>query len=94
MSLFVCGLTLFFGVRPVPTLPSLRSALVARLGERGCRGAFSIASATGFVPVVAGFSAARGGPPLCTPAPQAVAFAPVAMLQRVLFGAAVVPYGT
>ncbi len=44
MLLFVVSLLLFLGFHLVPSLTGVRAGLVARLGEQGYRGAFSLLS--------------------------------------------------
>ncbi|WP_374547494.1 NnrU family protein [Rhodoblastus sp.] len=60
MVSLVSGLILFFAVHLLPTAPSLRTALRARLGENGYKLAFSLASALGLGLIVVGVSAMRG----------------------------------
>lgn len=55
MLLLGLGLALFFLVHLLPTAPSIRSGLVARLGEGAYKGAFSLASLAGFALIVYGF---------------------------------------
>jgi len=47
MTLLAVGLALFFVAHLVPMFPGQRAALVARLGERGYRGGFSLVSVVG-----------------------------------------------
>ena len=67
MGLLVPGLVLFLGVHLVPTSPPLRRSLVARMGERGYRGAFSAVAAAGLALTVAGFARAPSEPMLFAP---------------------------
>ena len=76
MGLLVPGLVLFLGVHLVPTSPPLRRSLVARMGERGYRGAFSAVAAAGLALTVAGFARAPSEPMLFAPMPWAIAAAP------------------
>ena len=89
MALLVAGLVLFLGVHLVPAAPALRASLLARLGERSYRGAYSALSAVGLGLIVVGFGLARGGPALFAPVQGAIALAPYAMAASfALFAAA------
>lgn len=89
MALLVAGLVLFLGVHLVPAAPALRASLLARLGERSYRGAYSALSAAGLGLIVVGFGLARGGPALFAPVQGAIALAPYAMAASfALFAAA------
>jgi len=76
MGLLVLGLVLFLGTHLVPTSPALRRSLVARLGERGYRAAFSAVAAAGLALTVVGFARAPNEPVLFAPMPWAIAAAP------------------
>ena len=76
MGLLVPGLVLFLGVHLLPAVPRFRGPLVARLGERGYRGAFSAVAAAGLALTVAGFARAPSEPMLFAPMPWAIAAAP------------------
>lgn len=70
MIVLVIGLIVFLGVHLVPTSPPARDGLVAKLGENGYKGAFSLASLLGFVLIVWGMAMARhstADPQLWTP---------------------------
>lgn len=54
MVLLVLGLAVFVGIHLVPSVPSLRQALVARLGERPYRAVFSLVSFVGLGLLIAG----------------------------------------
>jgi uncharacterized membrane protein len=89
MTLLIAGLVVFFATHLLPTLPGTRAALVARLGERRYKGAFSAASALGLVLIVAGYAAAQDRTPLFNPVAGARAVAPYAIaLSFVLLAAA------
>ena len=89
MALLVAGLVLFLGIHLVPAVPALRASLVARLGERSYRGAYSVLSAGGLGLIGVGFGLARGGPALFAPVQGAIALAPYAMAASfALFAAA------
>ena len=59
MTILVLGLALFLLVHSVPMMPSLRSALIARLGENRWRGVHSLLAALGLGLIVWGFGRAR-----------------------------------
>ncbi len=89
MTLLIVGLVLFLGPHLLPTVPRLRAALVARLGERRYKGAFALTSALGLVLIVIGFGRAPREPRLFAPSAAAIAVAPVAIpVAFVLFAAA------
>ena len=77
--LFV-GLALFFVPHLLPMFPGQHTALMARWGERGYRGGFSLVSAVGLVLIVVGYAYADRGPQLFAPLAAAPAIAPWAML--------------
>lgn len=56
MTLLVAGLALFVVLHLVPSVPPLRAALVAAMGEMPYRGAFSLVALASLVLVVWGFS--------------------------------------
>jgi len=60
MTYLVLGLVLFLGTHAVPMVPSLRAALVARLGDNGWRGVHTLLSAVGLGLIIWGFGRARG----------------------------------
>jgi uncharacterized membrane protein len=60
LTILVAGLAIFLGVHFVPSFPSLRSRLFARLGEGAYKGMYSLASAIGLALVVWGKSRAPG----------------------------------
>ena len=63
MTLLVVGLLLFLGAHSVSIVaPAWRDAMVARLGEKPWKGAYSLVSLLGFALMVAGFIAARREP--------------------------------
>ena len=71
MTLLIGGLALFIVAHLVPTLPSLRAALVGRLGPGPYKGLFSLVSAAGLVLIVLGYGhmqgLGRGNPQLWVP---------------------------
>lgn len=56
MFYLVTGLILFAGIHLLPTSVTLRNSLIARLGENGYKGLFSLLSLAGIVLIVLGFS--------------------------------------
>lgn len=69
MTLLVFGLVIFLGVHSTRVFADgWRSAQVARLGEKGWKGLYSVASLVGLVMLVWGYGVARQTPvPLWTP---------------------------
>ena len=71
MALLIGGLALFLVVHLLPTLPSVRTELVKRLGTGLYRGLFSLASIVGLVAIVFGYGRmqglGRGNPELWAP---------------------------
>ncbi|GAB5375283.1 MAG: NnrU family protein [Acuticoccus sp.] len=55
MLMMIVGLVLFLGAHSVPIVPGLKDALLARVGPRVYRIAFSIASIVGVVAIVRGY---------------------------------------
>lgn len=68
MALLVLGIVLFLGLHLVRVVaPGLRSSMIARLGEGGWKGAYSIASIVALVILIYGFGQARDMTPIWTP---------------------------
>lgn len=71
MTLLVLGLAVFIGIHLVPTCPSTRGNLAARLGENGYKGLFTVAAFAGLALIIYGFGEARfastGNPQLWHP---------------------------
>jgi uncharacterized membrane protein len=89
MTVLIAGLIVFLGVHLVPAVPALRTALVARWGDRPYRGVFSFVSLIGLVVIVNGYARAQPGPQLFQSSSFAIAIAPYAMtLALILFAAA------
>jgi len=88
--MLIVGLILFLGVHLIPTLPSLRQALVRAVGERGYRAAFAFASFAGLILIIFGYGRFGGRDErLFAPWPVAIACAPyVLTLAFILFAAA------
>lgn len=65
MALLLIGLVLFLGAHSVQVLAApLRARMIARIGEGGWKGAYSLVSLAGLVLIVWGYGLARGGEPL------------------------------
>ena len=65
MTYLVLGLVLFLGAHSVRIVgEGWRTAMLARLGEGGWKGLYSLVSAAGLVLIVIGFGAARAQPTL------------------------------
>jgi uncharacterized membrane protein len=89
VSTLALGLVLFLGIHLMPIVPSLRTAVAARLGDKPYRGAFSLVSLVGLVLIVVGYRAAGPGAQLFAPVPAAIAIAPLAVtIAFILFAAA------
>jgi uncharacterized membrane protein len=58
MTLLILGLVLFIGIHLLPTRVALRTTLVARFGEKGFQGLFSLFALAGFVTIIMGMRAA------------------------------------
>ena len=56
MRLLIVGLVVFIGIHLVPAMPTLRSTLVTKLGDKGYKGLFSVTSFLGLGLIVYGFS--------------------------------------
>jgi uncharacterized membrane protein len=63
MAVLIIGLLVFLGVHSVAlAAPAVRSRAVARIGEGGWKGIYSLVAAAGFVLIVYGFRLARESP--------------------------------
>jgi uncharacterized membrane protein len=63
MALLIAGLIVFLGVHSIAIVaPAVRASLLARLGEGGWKGLYSVVALAGFVLVVYGFGQARMSP--------------------------------
>jgi uncharacterized membrane protein len=69
MAILVLGLVIFLGLHSIRIVADpLRAQAIARLGQNGWRGTYSLVSAIGFVLIVWGFAEARfSAPVLWTP---------------------------
>lgn len=67
MILLIVGLALFVAVHLIPSVVSLRDALIARLGAGAYRAVFSLTALVGLVMVVWGFSRAPFEPVYTAP---------------------------
>jgi len=91
MVLLAYGLALFVVLHLIPSVPPLRAALVARMGEMPYRAVFALIALASVVMVVGGFAAAPYEPVYSPPAwgrHAALALVPIAL---VLFAAANMP---
>ncbi len=59
MSLLILGIILFLGAHSLPMVRETRAGLLAKLGEGGFKGAYSLISLLGFVLIVYGFHTYR-----------------------------------
>ena len=69
MLILIAGIVIFLGAHSFTTLRAARLALIARFGEAGYKGLYSLVSLTGFALIVWGFSRyrAEGLVPVWTP---------------------------
>lgn len=67
MILLIVGLALFVAVHLIPSVVSLRDALIARLGAGAYRAVFSLTALVGLVMIVLGFSRAPFEPVYTAP---------------------------
>ena len=73
MALLLLGLVLFLGMHSVSIVsPTGRHVIARRLGEGPWKGLYTLVSLTGFVLIVAGYSAARQDPVLLYTPPVAL----------------------
>ena len=71
MTLLILGLLLFLGVHSVRiTGEGFRTAQIARLGENGWKGLYTLASLVGFAMIVWGYGQARLEPTVLWPSPS------------------------
>jgi len=94
MTVLVLGLVLFFAAHSIPLVPGLRSALIARLGEKGHLALHTALSAVGLGLTIWGFGLARAeGAPLWFDRPRGLRHATLLVLLPVfpLIFAAFVP---
>ena len=91
MNLLITGLALFVGLHLIPSVPPLRTALIASLGEKKYRAIFAAASFVGLALIIWGFSRAEFQPvyqPLVWGRSLAFGLVPIAVI---LFAAANMP---
>jgi uncharacterized membrane protein len=63
MAVLIIGLVIFLGVHSVAlAVPAVRSRAIARIGEGGWKGIYSLVAAAGLVLIVYGFQLARESP--------------------------------
>ncbi len=56
MGILIAGIILFFGIHVVPAVPSLKQALIGRMGEMAYKGLFTLVSFAGLGLMIWGFS--------------------------------------
>lgn len=91
MTVLITGLTLFVALHLIPTVPPLRTGLVANLGETKYRAIFATLSFVGLALIIWGFSRAEFQPvyqPLTWGRSLAFGLVPIAVI---LFAAANMP---
>ncbi|KFG95310.1 NnrU [Burkholderia paludis] len=73
MFVLILGLAIFLGVHSIRIVADgWRSATIGRIGEKGWKGAYSVASIAGFVLIVWGYGVAREGATLLWVSPVGV----------------------
>ena len=73
MTLFIIGLVLFLGTHSISIVaPGLRRQAIARFGEGGFKGLYSILSIVGFVILIWGYGVARAATPVVYTPPTAL----------------------
>ncbi|MDQ0315602.1 NnrU family protein [Amorphus orientalis] len=63
MWIFVAGVVVFFATHLLPTAPALRERFVARLGDNGYRGLYSLVAFVGLVMIIWGYGEWRTAGP-------------------------------
>ena len=94
MTVLIAGLLLFLGVHSIRIVADdVRTAQIARLGENGWKGFYSVASIAGFALIIWGYGMARQSAMVlwATPAPLLHAGALLTLVSFVLLAAAYVP---
>lgn len=94
MTWLALGLALFLGIHMTRAVaPRWRQAQIARLGEKGWKGLYTIVSLIGFVLIVWGYSLARQQPVVLWPAIRGMnhAAAALMLIAMILLAAAYVP---
>lgn len=61
MAILIAGLVVFLGIHTLTTLRDTRAGLIARLGDNGYKGLYSLAAGVGLVLIIWGFGAYRSG---------------------------------
>jgi uncharacterized membrane protein len=79
MSTMITGLILFLGIHLLPAVPTVRLAIVDRLGANRYKALFSLASAAGLVLIVVGYAHSEARDRIFAPFPAAIGIAPYAM---------------
>src|SRR5262245_37907239 len=86
MGMLVAGLVLFLGMHSVRVFADgWRTAMVAKVGDRGWKAGYALVSIAGFVLLVWGYSVARQNPVVLWPAPPAGVRHLAALLTLVAF---------
>lgn len=94
MTWLALGLALFLGIHLTQAMtPRWRLAMIARLGEQGWKGLYTVISLLGFALILWGFSLARQQPVVLWPAIRGMNHAAAALMlvAMVLLAAAYVP---
>ncbi len=94
MTWLALGLALFLGVHMTRAIaPRWRQAQIARLGDKGWKGLYTVVSLIGFVLIVWGYSLARQQPVVLWPAIRGMnhAAAALMLIAMILLAAAYVP---
>ncbi|HWZ46850.1 MAG TPA: NnrU family protein [Herbaspirillum sp.] len=94
MTLLILGLLIFLGVHSIRIVAEpWRATQIARIGERGWKGSFALASAIGLALIVWGYGLARAHPVILWAPPTAARHiaAPLTALAFILLAAAYVP---
>ena len=94
MTWLALGLALFLGIHMTRAVaPRWRQAQIARLGDKGWKGLYTVVSLIGFVLIVWGFSLARQQPVVLWPAIRGMnhAAAALMLIAMILLAAAYVP---
>lgn len=80
MAWLVLGLVLFLGAHTFTTMRGARAAVVARVGEGGYKGLYSLVSAAGLVLIVIGFGSYRSAGYIQVWNPPRALFQPIALV--------------
>ncbi|MEL7370964.1 MAG: NnrU family protein [Myxococcota bacterium] len=65
MTLFIVGIAVFLGIHSLAIFaPGLRRGLIARIGEGGFKGLYSVVSLVGFLAIIWGYGDAKAATPV------------------------------